>query len=63
MPAIPVTKLKPTERLGHAVVVVVVLVGLSALGYIVGFGWSGLGGAAVVIGSLIRSRFRRRVRG
>jgi|GEM_PF-6336014 hypothetical protein len=44
MPAIPVTKLKPTERLGHAVVVVVVLVGLSAFGYIVGFGWSGLGG-------------------
>jgi hypothetical protein len=63
MPAIRAIKLKPTARLGHAVVVLAVLIGLSVLGYITGFGWSGLGGIAVIVGSLIRRRFRDRARG
>jgi hypothetical protein len=62
MPAIGAGKPKPTKRVTHAVVVMAVLFGLSVLGYIAGFGWAGLGGATVVIGSLIRTRFRGRAR-
>jgi hypothetical protein len=53
-------KLKPLERPIDALVFGGLSVGVVALGYLAGLGWSGVAGPIVVLGSLVVNRIRAR---